>query len=395
MIRQMLQLVWNRKRLNVLLVAEVFLTFLVVFFILSLSLERWHHYSQPMGFDYADVWHAKIDPRTGTDDTHTPEQRETARQILLAVGNLPEVVDVAGTMAVPYMSETWNTNLEYEDRESDSGFSEVTDAFRDVFGLQIVRGRWFEASDDAAGRKPIVITRRLQRELFPDDVDPIGEVLLHGGRVIGVVSEFRKDGELSKPSNFVFYRKRMDPDSDHRPPGSLVIKTHPGTAEGAFEEALTRTLRGIAPGWQFAIETMRDKRSDYFQVRLAIFGVAAFIAGGLMVMVALGLIGVLWQNVTQRTEEIGLRRAVGGEVSRIFAQLLGEMLFITSLALVLGVAFVIQFELMEWISFVSAGVYALSLAASVGVIYLLVVLCSLYPSWMATRIQPAQALRAE
>ena len=394
MIRQMLQLVWNRKRLNVLLVAEVFLTFLVVFFIVSLSLEGWHHYSQPMGFDYHDVWHAKIDPRTGTDDTHSPEQREMARQVLLAAKNLPEVLHVAGTMAVPYMMASWGRSAEYKDRDVRTESSEVTDDFKDVFGLEIVRGRWFDASDDAAGWTPVVINRRLQRELFADE-DPIGKVLSQERRVIGVVSEFRKGGELSEPANFMFFRKRMDPGSDHRPPGSLVIRTHPGTVQGAFEEKLTRTLKGIAPDWQLDIETMRDKRSEYFYERLVIFGVAAFIAGGLMIMVALGLIGVLWQNVTQRTEEIGLRRAVGGDVRRIFAQLLGEMLFITSLALVLGIAFVIQFELMEWISFVSAGVYALSLATSVGVIYLLVTLCSLYPSWMATRIQPAEALRAE
>ena len=60
------------------------------------------------------------------------------------------------------------------------------------------------------------------------------------------------------------------------------------------------------------------------------------VAGFLMLMVALGLTGVLWQNVTQRTREIGLRRAKGATARRIHRQILGELLVMTTLALAAG-----------------------------------------------------------
>ncbi len=119
------------------------------------------------------------------------------------------------------------------------------------------------------------------------------------------------------------------------------------------------------------------------------------VTGFLLLMVGLGLTGVLWQNVTQRTREVGLRRAKGATARRIHAQILGELAVMTSLALLAGVVVVIQFPLLDLLGFVRPGVFGASLAVSIATLYVVTVVCGLYPSRLATRVQPADALRYE
>jgi putative ABC transport system permease protein len=124
--------------------------------------------------------------------------------------------------------------------------------------------------------------------------------------------------------------------------------------------------------------------------------VLAVIAAFLLVMVAFGLFGVLWQNTTQRIPEIGLRRALGAASGSIYRQIIAEQLILSSGAIMVGVLLLIQLPLtgalgaaLNWTVFWGA------LALSAGVIYLLSLLCSLYPGWRAAQLSPTQALHYE
>ncbi len=130
---------------------------------------------------------------------------------------------------------------------------------------------------------------------------------------------------------------------------------------------------------------MRDTSIRFAMAPLAAVGL---VAGFLMLMVALGLLGVLWQNVTQRTREIGLRRAKGAARSTSSGRSSARSLVMTSLALLAGVLVAIQFPLLDIIDFVEPHVYAIGLAISVSAIYLLTLACACYPSRLATRVQP-------
>jgi putative ABC transport system permease protein len=163
----------------------------------------------------------------------------------------------------------------------------------------------------------------------------------------------------------------------------------------AFEEKLATRLQAVAKGWSFEIKPATELRDEAFQRRLIPIIAVGVIAAFLMIMVALGLTGVLWQNVAQRTKEIGLRRAKGATARHIYQQILGELLVITSVALLIGVAVVVQFPLLDLIGFISSEVYAASIVISLAVIYALTIVCGLYPSWMATKVQPAEALHYE
>jgi putative ABC transport system permease protein len=119
------------------------------------------------------------------------------------------------------------------------------------------------------------------------------------------------------------------------------------------------------------------------------------IAGFMLIMVALGMVGVLWQSVARRRREIGLRRAVGATGRAVSLQVLGELLVVTTAGLLLGAALAVQLPLLGVVGWVGTGVYAVAMGLAALTIYGLTVASALYPSWLATQVQPAEALHYE
>ncbi len=126
---------------------------------------------------------------------------------------------------------------------------------------------------------------------------------------------------------------------------------------------------------------------------LAPLATGGLVALFLLIMVGLGLTGVLWQNVTRRTREIGIRRVQGATVWDVHCQILGELLVVTTLALVVGAVIVLQIPLIDPFGIVNVSDFATAILVSAGLIYVLTFMCGLYPSVLATRVQPVEALR--
>jgi putative ABC transport system permease protein len=274
--------------------------------------------------------------------------------------------------------------------------------------VEVTQGRWFEPGDDALSYDPVLINERLKRDLF-GALDPLGKNIApepdghsagHGGgktprelRVVGVFTDFREDGELSGPEPYFFRRSRLvGPDA--KPFHNLVVRVRPGTP-AAFEETLMSRLRAVAPGRTFHVDPLAKMRRSAMRLRLVPILSAALIAGFMLVMVGLGMVGVLWQSVARRRREIGLRRALGATGHGVSLQVLGELVVVTTAGLLLGAALAVQFPLLGAIGWVSTGVYTVAMALAAATIYGLTVVSALYPSWLATQVQPAEALHYE
>jgi putative ABC transport system permease protein len=396
MIKHLIKLVWNRKRANFLIMIEIFFSFLVLFAVAALAVTYADNYRRPLGFVYENVWNIDVDMEQAPGPSPSAEQVETARQLLLALREFDEIEAAASAQDHPFtegggfgiLGITNNgSNIEYRRNV-------VTDDFDKVMGVTVTRGRWFGKEDDGASWQPVVINQQLAQAAFGDK-DPIDRDLplfnnQTRARVIGVITDFRHGGELSSPENLVFHRMNLN-DPKEPLPRNLLIKLRPGTTR-AFDEKLVRRLQDVAKKWSFDIRPMVELRETEFQLKLVPMIVVGLVAAFLMIMVALGLSGVLWQNVTRRTKEIGVRRAEGATAWNIHQQILGETLIITWFSLIAGAAIIAQFPLFDVIGGVSGQVYALSFVISSAAIYLLTIICSLYPSWLATKVQPAAAL---
>lgn len=406
MIRHYLKLIWNRKRSNLLITAEIFMSFLVVFAVVVLATHYADNYRRPLGFAFRDVWNVSVNTRSGgmesTEPKIPPEVIETYRQLLTAVRELPEVEAVAGAASPPYGHSRWIYGSDLGNWRLRYSVNQVTDGFQSVMGLEVTKGRWFDGRDDGAAWVPVVLNERLAHEIFGGR-NPIGNAVPQEKRrdgtmdpemrIVGVVREFRQDGETQSPENYVFRRHRLD-DAEREPPSNVLIRLRPGTT-AAFEEKLVARMQAAARDWSFEVEPLDQMRESFLNETLAPIIGAGVIAGFLMLMVAMGLTGVLWQTVTQRTREVGLRRAKGATVIDIRRQILGELVVMTSAAVLAGSVIVVQFPLLQLMNFVSGAVFTTSLVVSAACIYLLTVACAWYPSRLATRIQPAEALHYE
>ncbi|MDX2031971.1 MAG: FtsX-like permease family protein [Blastocatellia bacterium] len=404
MLKHLCKLVWNRKRVNFLITLEIFFSFLVVFAVTVLAVYYANNYRAPLGFQYENIWTIQLSqPRRAPGADSEAANLETAKRLLAALREFGEVESAAGASLGPYLHSDWTTDRKLKDGTRLSvGANQATDELADTLGLRLLRGRWFSKADDGVTHyKPVVINQLMARALFGDE-DPIGKNTANTDdkgekeeeeRVIGVIEDFRSKGEFSDPRGVIFYRQNFT-DAKSFPPEVLLARMRPGTRP-ELEEKIVARLESEAKDWSLKIKPMPQLRKAMHQEYLVPMAGFAIVAGFLLLMVALGLLGVLWQNVTQRTHEIGLRRAKGATRQRIYRQILGELLITASAGLLVGVLVVVQFPLLNLLGFATPRVYAISIAVSLAVIYAVTILCGLYPSRLATTVQPAEALHYE
>lgn len=401
MTRHLLKLVWNRKRSNALIILEIFFTFLVVFAVGTLGMYLADNWRRPLGFDWRDVWAIQVDTQAQSDDDFNLEQIEIAERLVREVEALAPVERVTAAMMTPYAFGSFSSGLTINGHDVDMDLNEVTESFAEVMRVDLVKGRWFVPADAALGWLPIVVDEDLAREVWGDE-NPLGQRLGEPDpgsgdpemRVVGVVRDFRHHGELSGPGNFRFNYKRLG-DPKHRPPRVLLVRVRPGTP-ASFEEDLTRRMQSVAREWSFEVKPLEQIRETSFRRRITPLIVGGIVASFLLLMVALGLLGVLWQNLLQRTREIGLRRALGASQGEVHRQILMEQLLLTTLGLLLGTAVVVQLPILDVFgSALRPEVFSSGLILALVSMYLLATLCALYPGAMAGRVRPAEALRHE
>ena len=403
MIRHLLKLVWRRKRANALLIVEIFFSFLVFFAVVTFGTSAIMRYNKPLNFNWHDVLVLDVDIPSNRDvpgeERHgdSPADLAAMDRLMREIAAMPEVIAVGGSRTPPYSLSTMAGAWNIDGKRVRMTFDDVTDGYPKALNVPIVRGRWFKPEDDAAGFQPVVVDADLAKALF-GDVDPIGKNFDPDSegklRVVGITAPFRKDGEFTSDKiNMVF--RRVSPRLPNTSmPRDILIRVRPGTP-ASFEESISRRTHEIFPVYGQRVRRMEAMRT--FAMRLYLIPVAAgtVIAVFLITMVALGLSGVLWQNVTRRTREIGLRRALGATGNEVNRQILGEVALLATLALIIGVIVVAQLPLLGILTLVSPVSFTIGLIGALATIYGLTLLCGLYPSWLAGRVQPAQALHYE
>lgn len=393
MFRHLLQLTWKRKSRNLMLSLEILLAFAVVFAVAAAAIVALRLYQVPIGFAPRDVWAVEID--SGRADLNAyPGLYDRFRR---AVEEMPEVEKSAFSTSTPFTTSSWTSQVQVPGTgaQARTDLMVVSDEFFDVAGMQPAAGRWFSGMDDGAAVVPVIINRTLARELFRDG-PAVGKEFERGDsklKVVGVVEQYRGRGELSLPASYVIMRSMQGKDEFGM--NTLMIRLKPGTAR-AFETRLQRKLAQVRNDFAYKISPLTDLRSTMLKGVLSPMAVLAVVAAFMLIMVAFGLFGVLWQNTTRRIPEIGLRRAIGATAASIYRQIITEQMLLSTIAMLAGLVLLVQLPLtgalgpvLDWNVFLAAT------AVSMLVIYLISLLCALYPGWRASRLSPTEALHYE
>jgi putative ABC transport system permease protein len=398
MLRHLLKLTWKRKSRNLMLSLEILIAFAIVFGIAAFALRNWQLYREPIGFDGLDTWSVKMVMGDVPEEAIPADVYDTLRRSLR---ELPEVREVGFAAYSPYTMSTWSTAFKSPQTGAKvpSNIFESSDGTAAALGIKLIAGRWFNAEDAGQAARPVVLNKRMAAAMFPGR-QALGQQFteqekdsVRTFRVVGLVEDFRNKGPLMAPVNFVL--TRFDPLAGKSRVRVILIKVAPGTPR-SFETALNRRLKQVRNDWAYEIAPLTAMRASLLKEHLIPFIVVSVIAAFMLAMVAFGLFGVLWQNTTRRIPEIGLRRAVGASAASIYRQIIAEQLLLSSTAMIVALILLVQLpltgalgEALNWPVFLGA------VALSMAVIYLLSLLCSLYPGWRASRLSPTEALHYE
>ncbi|HZY39881.1 MAG TPA: ABC transporter permease [Mucilaginibacter sp.] len=394
MFKHLFKLIWNKKKQNFLLMSEILVSFLVIFAVFTLVVYYFHNYKKPMGIDYQDVWVVTYGNSYQTKNTDSLDlYYETLVKTIRSMPQVKGLTFTAGNLPFTQNRNTGGITFKNQ-RVDDNNWYTVDDNYQKVLNMQLLEGRWFDKGDDIAKDKPVVINTDLKEKLF-GNAEPLGKIISDRDnkikmKIVGVVQSIKIKGDYSSTDPGLY--QRTDTGS-YRWLDRMLIKVTP-EADAAFEGKLYKTIANYMKNSDIEIEHMTDMRTsiNYFSLvpMIALLIVACF----LIINVALGLFGVLWYNINKRRGEIGLRRAVGATGNSVSGQLVNEAMILATLSLIIGAFFAVQFPLLNLFD-LPASVYIIALFLSIIFIYLLVLVCSLYPGKQAAAIYPAVALHEE
>ncbi|QIX63085.1 FtsX-like permease family protein [Hymenobacter sp. BT18] len=399
MFRHLFRLIWNRKRTNVLLLSEIFFSFVVLFGVATIFIGIGTNYVLPRGFAHEQVWRLNINAGQGEK-----MPRAQLDDVLRQVRALPGVQELTLTSGnTPFRFITMNGEFEAGKNKIDNvDRYDADDRYAATMGLQLVEGRWFQPSDDASTRRPAIISRNMREKLFGDAPRVVGQIIRESAgpgtenktefQVVGVTENVRPHGDFDGEAPSMWMRLQPH-DTTSWEGAAVLVRVAPG--QGAeLQQKIVHTVAGVTRKWSTQVYALEADRLDKLKITVAPLAALAVVGLFLIVNVALGLFGVLWYNINQRRAEVGLRRALGASGRGISAQFLGEMLVLTTLGVALGLLLAAQFPLLQAFD-VPTNVYLLGMLIATGLIFLLTAVCAWQPSRLAARIQPAVALREE
>jgi predicted permease len=273
----------------------------------------------------------------------------------------------------------------------------VTPDYFKALNIPIVRGQGFTENERRSNEHYMVVSSLLATRLF-GEADPIGHHLQpvpHGPwyTVVGVAANV-KNGGLSAANEPEFYRLRRSIAEDWTSWNVIVLKT--SLAPSAVTPWVRAQIAQIDPTLPIDVETLSesvDKLTDRPRFETALLGFFALCG---LLMAVIGLYGVIAFVATQRTQEIGVRMALGATRFNVLRLIAGEGMRLIAVGGVLGLGAAMAASQMLKSLLFNVGPYdPLSYAAVALLLVLVALIATLIPARSAMKIEPVVALRYE
>lgn len=389
MIKHILKLLWNKKGSNVLMLLEIFLSFLVLFAVLLFVIINLYKFNTPIGFDTKDKW--IVSYFYSNDSTTVADNNQILYNSLKEMDNVEGIAFGNGTF--PFSGNTSMTTSDDMGFEVYFKILRTDENYAEVMNIKPIQGRWFEEDDLLSKYPPIVVTEDYI-DLFFEGKNMIDSIGYSSGqetqyKIIGVIPEYKYEGEFAEPyPKIFFYQPKTDVNTT-----TIYLDMKEGTPI-VYQEKINELLFSVTKSNNVLIQNLDNLRERQSMETWIPIIALLIICGFLCLNVGLGLFGVLWYSIQRRKGEIGLRQAIGAYKGAITRQFLMEIFLLTGIGIGIGVFFVIQLPLLKVFP-IENKFYYYALLASVSFMLLLVLVCAIYPSNQAAKINPAIALHEE
>jgi predicted permease len=298
--------------------------------------------------------------------------------------------------------------------EAGASWDRVSANYLQNFGIPVLRGRHFTAADNETSALVAVVNEAFVKRFFRSDEDPLDQ---HFGldlpenvgtfRIVGVVRDAKFAGwGLNRPARPMFYvplaqyvdykneiMQRIELQS-HFIGGIMLVSD---LSSGALEPMLTKALAEVDPNLTItSVRTMQEQVDRSFDRERAVASLAGLFGVVALLLAAVGLYGVTAYTVAQRTNEIGIRMALGADRTRVFDLVLRGAFMRVAVGLVLGVPLAVGAGRL-----ISGQLYGVSfwdplaLAIAAGSLALCAFVAAMIPAGRAASISPMHALRSE
>jgi len=324
-------------------------------------------------------------------------------QLLARVEALPGVTKVGGVNIVPFSSNDNSSTFQIVGRppfpqghEPDAETRVTTPAYFEAIGTALRRGRLFTAQDNAKSTRVVLVNEAFANRFLPGE-DPIGQRLKFGGddkattQIIGVVADVKNDDfdEAPDPTAYLPFLQNV------RFTMSLVIR---GKQDPKLLAAAVRSeVRVLDPNLPVSnIKTIGEMINERISAKrlmtyiLAVFGLIA------LLLASVGIYGVMSYAVTRRTQEIGVRMALGAQAVDVLKLVIKNGMTMALIGVAIGLvgAYALT-RLLANLLFKVAPTDLLTFALVTGALIVVALFACFIPARRATKVDPLVALRYE
>jgi len=358
-----------------------------------------------LGYDTSRVLTASVE----LPDARYPKTEQAAafyRTLLERVKALPGVEGASAIAPQPLSGDIFSISFEIEGRnipKSDhpsSHFRSVSPDYFSVMKIPVLAGRAFTERDDAKAPGVVIINETFAKRHFPNE-NPLGKHLKPGlsldgqkmwREIVGVVKDVKHRQSLSRDYEPEYYFPHAQ-----MPIGgmSLVVRAtnDPRSLAGAIQREVQSLDRDIPVSLIKTLDQYLGVAVSQPKFNALLLGLFAGLA---LLLTAIGLYGVMSYSVIQRTQEIGIRLALGAQTGAVLRMLLRQGLRLTALGLALGLA--AAYALTRYVQTLLFGVQPadpLTFAVIALLMSLVALLACYFPARRATKVDPIVALRYE
>ncbi len=391
-----------------LITLEISLTLAIVVNCVNMILDQRAQMLRPTGLDQEHILVVSAEPFAPElkDEKLVERLYDTD---LVELRAMPGVIGATGISAIPLSGGGSSTGRKAQGAEGVSltvPYFVVGDQALLTLGVRLVEGRDFDAGDfpdeidadqeleqEQISKHNVIVTRELADTLFPDGGALGGTISDSDGEeletVIGIVERMH----CAWPQSPVAERSMLYPG---RPAGTrrtaYLVRVEPGLVDELYTAVETKLLE-INDGRLIGVKTLAEIKRDLYSDGVAFSQLLGALSVLLVLVTALGIVGLTSFSVTQRTREIGTRRALGATRAAILRHFLVENWLVTSAGLSLGLvlALALNFALAHFANVSTIGVAQVALVMCG--LWLVGLLAAIVPALRGMRVAPVIATR--